>query len=477
MGWKEVLDGSQRWAIEQADCLDLLKLLPENSVDSIVCDPPAGLAFMGSKRWDSFGKNPRDAFTAFITEVFTEALRVLKPGGHALVWTLPKTSHWTTWGVESAGFEIRDQLLHIFGSGMPKTRDMSEHIDSMNGDVRPVLGTRPDAAKLNKTVQEAPGGWETGPRRPELTGPGSETSAAWEGWSTALKPSVEMWSLARKRLRGTVASNVMEWGTGALNIGACRGETDSTPETASRDGEESAERRYAERGGTNFAMAPGPRGGDPDGRWPSHLLISHDPECEEGACVVGCPVWIMDQQSGHSKTNPFRPNTKGVLNTGATYGSGTRKKDWRGPGDAGGASRYFTVFRYTKKAARSEKDRGCEGLYWKIDKAQRSGISAVTHEEWAQLDPKQRTQGNVHNTVKSIDLMSWLARLVTPANGVCLDIFGGSFTTGLACMKEGFRFIGVEREPEYVLIGAARMKAWEEEFCGKKKEKGQLALL
>lgn len=480
MGWNDVLDGSSRWSVEHSDCLDFLRSLPDNCIDSIVCDPPAGIAFMGARRWDSFNGDgsPRDKFTAYITEIFSEAIRVIKPGGHALVWALPKTSHWTTWGIESAGFEIKDQLFHVFGTGMPKTRDISEYIDDMNGDERPAIGKRHDASKLNKSIQIAPGGWETGKRREDRTAPGSKMSAPWEGWSTALKPSVESWILARKPLRGTVAQNVVEWGTGAINIGACRGETDSTPETASREGEKSADRRYADKGGTNFAMAPGPRGGDPDGRWPSHLLLSHSPDCKDGSCADGCPVWIMDQQSGTSKSSSYRPNTTKILNTGSTYGSGTRKKDWKGVGDSGGASRYFTVFKYAKKAAVKEKNRGCEGLFWQIDKEKRSGITAISREAWQKLEPAERTQGNVHNTVKSIELMSWLTRLVTPVNGVCLDLFGGSFTTGIACMKEGFRFLGVEREAEYVMIGQARMHAWEKDFVEpQERNNEQLSLL
>lgn len=505
MSWEDVLSGKALWALVRGDSLEFLRQLPDNSVDSICCDPPAGIGFMqGRIAWDVPGvcnygmyggdafsvptprigahkgnvkehRKARDLFVRFITDIFTEAIRVVKPGGYGLVWNLPKTSHWTTWGIEDAGWEIRDQLFHIFGSGFNKTRKVGEQIDKLKGAERQVVGVRRDAAKLNKSVQTAPGGWETARRRPELTAPATPEAEQYEDWSTGLRPAVECWALARKPFRGTVASNVLKWGTGALNIGACRGETDYDPEKGDREGEASADRRYTEEGGTNFSMKPGPRGGDPDGRWPTHLLLSHDEECDEDTCVPWCPTVLIDRMSGYSKSKGFRPNSKGVLNTGSTYGSGVRKKDWHGPSDSGGASRYFPTFRYVKKAACSEKNFGCEDLYWRLDKKSPSGLVQVTKEEWEQLKKNERAFANAHSTVKSIELMSWLARLITPPGGLCLDLFAGSATTGLGCLKEGFRFLGVEREAEYVTIAEARMKAWAAEKPAE--EPKQLTLL
>jgi len=346
--------------LHHGDCLDVLRTLPDASVDSVVTDPPAGIAFMG-KAWDE-DKGGRRQWIAWLAEVMAEALRVLKPGGHALVWALPRTSHWTATALEDAGFEVRDCLVHVFGSGFPKSHNLAKQ---------------------------------------------------WEGWGTALKPASEHWWLVRKPLVGTVAANVERYGTGALNIDASR--------VIAAKGAEPL--RWAHGRGLGFrgAVDNGPcEALTSEGRWPPNLLLSHTEDCAEGACADGCAVAEMDGQSGTTRGTRHRPGN------GMGFHGNDGESVVRGHTDIGGASRFFPVFRYQAKPSQSEK-----------------GAT------------------NVHPTVKSIGLMDWLIRLVTPLGGVVLDPFLGSGTTGVAAATGGFGFIGIEREAEYLAIARARIEAAE----------------
>jgi len=350
--------------LRHGDCLAVLRTLPDASVDSVVTDPPAGIAFMG-KAWDE-DKGGRRQWIAWMAEVMAEALRVLKPGGHALVWALPRTSHWTATALEDAGFDVRDCIVHCFGSGFPKSHNLD---------------------------------------------------GAWTGWGTALKPASEHWWLVRKPLVGTVAANVERYGTGALNIDASR--------VVAAKGDEPL--RWAQGRGMGFhgSVDNGPcEALTSEGRWPPNLLLSHTEDCTEGACADDCAVAEMDGQSGVTKS-VRSAGRNGTNAPGSSYQLADRKEDLpRGHNDSGGASRFFPVFRYQAKPSRSEK-----------------GAT------------------NVHPTVKSIGLMDWLIRLVTPPGGVVLDPFLGSGTTGVAAAKGGFGFIGIEREDEYLVIARARIEA------------------
>ena len=344
--------------LHHGDCLDVLRTLPDASVDSVVTDPPAGIAFMG-KAWDE-DKGGRRQWIAWMAEVMAECLRVLKPGGHALVWALPRTSHWTATALEDAGFEVRDCLVHVFGSGFPKSHNLAKQ---------------------------------------------------WQGWGTALKPASEHWWLVRKPLVGTVAANVERYGTGALNIDASRVGTVAWKHPGSPAVGTSA---YGDYAGSEARTHEG-------GRWPPNLLLSHTEDCVEGACADGCAVAEMDGQSGTTRSRVGKP--RGSATSGDGWGMTATGAEYA---DSGGASRFFPVFRYQAKPSQSEK-----------------GAT------------------NVHPTVKSIGLMDWLIRLVTPLGGVVLDPFLGSGTTGVAAAKGGFGFIGIEREAEYLAIARARIEAAE----------------
>ena len=213
----QVLSGQRVSFIAQGDCRLRLKELPDNSIDCVVTDPPAGIAFMG-KAWDRMrreGMTELQAFQEFIFEVFTEVHRVLKPGGHAVVWALPRTAHHTTMGVERAGFEIRDVVHHLFGTGFPKSMDVSKAIDKAAGAERPVVGTskRHTSKSFGGAGDVAYGAYQGG--TPPITAPATEEVTTWSGWGTALKPAAENWILARKPLIGTVVQKRL----GARNRG------------------------------------------------------------------------------------------------------------------------------------------------------------------------------------------------------------------------------------------------------------------
>lgn len=389
------------------DCLEVLKGIPDDSVDSIVTDPPYGLSFMG-KKWD---------YDVPDQAVWEECLRVLKPGGHLLAFAGTRTQHRMAVRIEDAGFEIRDMIAWVYGSGFPKSMDVSKAIDKMDAaharrarqlrftewvrstgltsaeinritgtDMgshyttaasQPCVATREHIEKLRphfgvevpewveqlvdertvesenfkrREVLRVVTGMDTTIQRPgiplqdssakreyPITAPATDAARQWQGWGTALKPALEPITVARKPFKGTVAANVLEWGTGAINIDGCRVE-----------------------GGESDGITT-------SGRWPANLI--HDGSDE--------PTELL-----------------------------------------GAASRFF----YCAKA--SKKDRG---------------------------------EGNTHPTVKPTDLMAYLCRLVTPPGGVVLDPFMGSGSTGKAAVREGFLFIGIEMDAEYLAIAEARI--------------------
>jgi len=448
--------------IHHGDCLEVLRTIASDSIDAIVTDPPYGLSFMG-KRWD---------YDVPSVDVWAECLRVLKPGGHLLAFAGTRTQHRMAVRIEDAGFEIRDMIAWVYGSGFPKSLDVSKAIDKAAGRIghatesikdilrrahqdsgrtlaqlnevcgfeasgylrdsstwanvlppqykwpalRDALGLSQDLDSLFAEAEREVVGFQKRGNAVntdfmsggnDITAPATDAARQWQGWGTALKPSIEPITVARKPLIGTVAANVLAHGTGGLNVDGCRvGEGEARPLRV-LDAKPTVNNTDAGRMG-NVSLAGGSKasGETSQGRWPANLI--HD---------------------GSEEVTSLFPSVKGVIGAKREGGDSTifneggkrqaiKQKIVGGIKDDGSAARFF----YCAKA--SQRDRG---------------------------------QGNAHPTVKPTDLMRYLCRLVTPPNGIVLDPFMGSGSTGKAARMEGFRFIGIEREASYIEIARSRI--------------------
>lgn len=409
------------WTLTNVDCLEGLRKLEDNSIDALVTDPPAGISFMG-RDWDG-DKGGRDQWIQWLRAVMTECHRVLKPGGHGLVWALPRTSHWTAMALELAGFEIRDRVSHLFLSGFPKSFDLSKAVDTKLGAEREVIGSKLDLPGYHLQAGDGEGNTALGSgisshtseqrlRASQITAPATDQAEAMQGVGTALKPALEDWWLVRKPCEGSIVANVLKWGTGGINIDACRIPTnDDTrrPRSGVHDGAT----------GETFQIRP--RTADekpqPDGRWPAHLAA----------------------------------------------GPGIEINDLELP------AMYF----YCPKPSKAETEAGLDDL----PIATPGELTGGRAEGSAGLDNPRagagRTSGrrNIHPTKKPIALMRWLVRLIAPperrtiagevaeAVPVVLDPFTGSGTTGMAALVEGCKFVGFEREAAYHAIASERMRS------------------
>ena len=383
-----------RWAmLINNDCLTALKELPDNSIHSLVTDPPYGWKFMG-KKWD---------YDIPLVEVWQECLRVLKPGGHALVCCGTRTQHRMAVNLEDAGFEIRDLIAWVYGSGFPKSLNVAVAIDKKLG--HPDRGHR--IAKANRYHPDGtlePNGELLPPYKAR-----SEEAEQYEGWGTALKPSMELWTLCRKPLIGTVAQNVLEYGTGGINIDGCRVDYQSD---------------YDKSQAT------------PQGKCTSNIAKGGRPDLDnEGRYDFERP-----EQKGRFPANLIHDGSDEVVDVFPN-----------------GSSRFF----YCAKASKSERNMGCEGLEYKTPSEcceDRQPDSAGLNNPRAGAG---RTSGskNHHPTVKPISLMRYLCKLITPPLGMVLDPYMGSGSTGIACKLEGFDFTGIEIDPEYIKIAEARINS------------------
>jgi site-specific DNA-methyltransferase (adenine-specific) len=445
------------------DCLEVLKTIPDNSIDAVITDPPYGIGFM-NKEWDNPEKlrqqQERDLErskirnengTAPVTASFSpfpgqgykgrkeglwfqqwcqlwaeECLRILKPGGHILSFSAPRTYHRMASAFEDAGFEIRDQLMWVFGSGFPKSHNIGKAIDKIEGNEREIVGRKiqrvdgttrnlqPNGGFMKENVKTKPSDGYI-----DIEKPGSENSEKWEGWGTALKPAHEPIVMARKPLsEKSIAENVLKHGTGGINIDGSRIEM--------KQGDKMDIRRYNEYHDTfsSYEEGESPKGKEyivnephEGGRFPANIIFDE----EAGQ--------LLDEQSGE-RGNGWKKNYGKEDYNGLQYSSSTQQCIFGGGyngkntySDKGGASRFF----YCPKAAK--KDRG-------------EGIELI----------------NNHPTVKPTDLMRYLINLITPPNGTILDPFMGSGSTGKAAVRCGLNFIGIEKEQEYMDIASARIE-------------------
>lgn len=440
------------------DCLEILRELPASSVDAVCTDPPYGLEFMG-KDWDSFGvgKRPQigkpdgskfrqnmgtpsytDAgnptcrncggdkyrngprkcacanpdfgnpqaesmrgFQRWCEEWARECLRVLKPGGHLLAFGGTRTWHRLAVAVEDAGFEVRDSIAWLYGSGFPKSLDVSKAIDKAAGATREVIGVKP--SNRPNVVGRGPGGSMGGGNYTERleTAPATDAARQWQGWGTALKPAFEPIVVARKPLAGTVAGNVLAHGTGALNIDASR-----TGSGGQLKWEKPRDMGY--HGGTDSGPVAATE--NSQGRWPANVVLDGDQADE------------LDRQSGTLKSG--RLDRSRIQASNGIYGAAPTERTGTYEPSEGGASRFFPTFRYEEKAPASERP---------------------------------RVGGVAHPTVKPLDLMRWLVRLVTPPGGTVLEPFAGSGTTLQAAALENRHAIGIEREADYLPLIVQRL--------------------
>ena len=411
------------------DCIAAMKAMPDNSVDSIVTDPPYELGFMG-KSWDASG-------IAFNVDVWREALRVLKPGGHLIAFSGSRTYHRMAVAIEDAGFEIRDQIMWVYGSGFPKSHNISKGIDKAAG----LLENEAGDFRINKDGTAGYAPKNAGSYIPPK--PQSAAAQQWDGWGTALKPAHEPMVLARKPLEGTVANNVMTYGTGGLNIDGTRvgSEGGTKLEVTEKDaGLYSPGTGLLKRGYGEVVEGLG--------RFPANFI--HDGSDE----VVAL---FPDTKSGAIK--PYVRN-KEYVNVDFLQGTNEVEKSFD-YGDSGSAARFF----YCAKASKRDRNEGLDGFEVKEIRGGGGRVADGYDESTKDLKEAARKYGavksakaNTHPTVKPTSLMQYLVKLVTPPNGTVLDPFMGSGSTGKACAYEGFDFVGIDQSAEYVEIARARIE-------------------
>lgn len=411
------------------NCLERMRELPDNSVDSIVTDPPYGLSFMG-KKWD---------YDVPSTEIWAECLRVLKPGGHLLAFAGTRTQHRMAVRIEDAGFEIRDMIAWVYGSGFPKSLDVSKAIDKAAGAEREFVPVGNAVKRMIPGAdQNETGSWIKDNGReyqPGTSTPATEAAQQWQGWGTALKPALEPITVARKPLIGTVAENVLTHGTGAINVDGCRVEGGARPLVTS-------DRRLENNTYGEGLSGSKSEGKTSLGRWPANLI--HD---------------------GSQMVLDLFPEAKGAVSNGSKgvtglVGSNTfaihPREQKPGRGDTGSAARFF----YCAKTSKRDRDEGLTNDPQTFVQFQTgNGASGKPSSLSEGRDTQYR---NNHPTVKPTDLMRYLCRLVTQPGGTVLDPFMGSGSTGKAAIREGFGFIGVELDNNYFEIAKKRIEgAWE----------------
>jgi len=427
--------------------IDHLKTLEDNSIDSLVTDPPYLINFMG-KDWDKENSPAGDE------DFWKEVLRVMKPGAHGVVFGHSRQHHRVMTALEDAGFEIRDCLMWLYAVGFPKSHNIGKAIEKLSGEVK-VIGKKKGAGTTGSSYisnKEEYAGGDKGVFKKEYDE--IEITNNWEGWGTALKPAYEPIILVRKPLEKklTVAKNVLKWGTGGINIDASRIGTDKVMTNGK---------------GNKFVdnLPHGQRTGEAvkgvfienEGRFPANVLLSHHPECKQvGERTETYSINKLEEWSGFGeKERPAYVSEKQKTNVPVyecVDGCAVKTLDEQQKE----ASRFF----YCAKVSKKERNAGCENLEEKLWK--HPGLSGSVAEDGVSNKNGQGTvrgkSKNDHPTVKPIALMSYLVKLITPPGGVVLDPFMGSGSTGCACVQEGFDFVGMEMDADYVEISKARIE-------------------
>lgn len=410
--------------IIQGDCLEKLKELADNSVDAVVTDPPYGLSFMG-KKWD---------YDVPSQEIWQECLRVLKPGGYLLAFAGTRTQHRMAVRIEDAGFEIRDMIAWVYGSGFPKSLNIGKAVDSFQKHGK----SSPKALRQTRMGDDYKPTGQKDYKKGRMFSSEIEhdehehiVNNEWEGWGTALKPALEPITVARKPLsEKNVAENVLKWGTGGINIDGSRVETSDTYKA---NGMNSLGVMHDD----NWQPKNIIQEMNPQGRFPANLI--HD-----GSKEV---VDLFPNSKSTQGKNVARKDTENVAMSGKNY---ARFNEVEGYNDSGSAARFF----YCAKASKAERNKGLNSF--EEQKVNDGRITPIDN-------PFQRGETdrrNTHPTVKPIALMEYLVNLVSRENAVVLDPFAGSGSTLIACKKLGRQYIGIELDPEYCKIAEARLNAY-----------------
>jgi DNA modification methylase len=390
------------------DNIQSLKKLPDNSVDSVVTDPPYGLSFM-NKQWD---------YDVPSVEFWREVYRVLKPGGHILSFGGTRTYHRMVVNIEDAGFEIRDQIMWLYATGFPKSLNIGKAVDKLEGNEREVVGDNPNHRTTAGLLEL---GFQDGKASSTIT----KGNSPYEGWGTGLKPANEPICLARKPIsEKTIAENVMKWGTGGINIDGCRVGSDDiktihNPRITGKMGQAHGEQKGYIEGENSIHQ----------GRWAANIIL----ECICDEVIKGekgdihtnpmCPCYILDKQSDK------------------------------------GSSRFF----YQAKVSKAERNMGLDEFEDKQTRMKNNDETDTNYQNEkvaAKYQAIKAVAKNNHPTIKPVSLMAYLCRLITPEGGIVLDPFLGSGSTGIAALLEGFRFCGMELDADYMKIAEARIESY-----------------
>jgi site-specific DNA-methyltransferase (adenine-specific) len=416
-------DLSKKIKLMLGDNIESLKKVPDNSVDSVVTDGPYGLSFM-NKKWD---------YDVPSVDFWREVYRVLKPGGHVLSFGGTRTYHRMVVNIEDAGFEIRDQIMWLYGSGFPKSHNIGKAVDKLQGNEREVVGKQTNLATGSTLTMKGKGSWQDGsPESIDIT----KGNSPWEGWGTALKPANEPICVARKPLsEKSVALNVLKWGTGGINVDGCRVGSEVRTTPVGSDDNRDDETLFGLNKTTHHERVE-----TTEGRFPANIILDE---------IAG---ELLDEQSGLVNQGHWpKGSTKGF----GDFGGGSSSYEGVGKKDKtkSGASRFF----YQAKVSKAERNMGLDNFEDKVIEGRDPG-----QDERAVAYKKRPTPTkNVHPTVKPVNLMAYLCRLVTPPNGIVLDPYMGSGATGIAARLEGFRFLGMELDEDYFKIAEARINNYE----------------
>jgi DNA modification methylase len=451
--------------------IEELKKFDDNYFDSIVTDPPYEIGFMG-KSWDASGiaNNP---------EMWAECLRVLKPGGYLLSFSATRTYHRMAVAIEDSGFEIRDMIEWVYGSGFPKSLNIGKAVDKLQGNEREVTGT----TKANGMKAITKSRVEQGYRK-NLTianfrdeRPTTKGTSEWEGWGTALKPAHEPICMARKPLaEKTVAENCLKYGTGGINIDESRVGTERVKQLTDVRGKcrNSTSKMVADHKEVETVR---PGGGHSQGRFPANLIHDNSEEVRECFPESSKGLRVELQQIGGT----WWSRSKHLM-----FGRGGVNASRYDTGQANVHARFFKSIIYQAKASKSERNKGCEGLEEKERESQNVYFKCKNCNNWIDKTPsqsrkhqrpnstcqceipneesvvKKSSNQNNHPTVKPVALMEYLIKMVTPTNGIVLDPFMGSGSTGVACVLNDFEFVGIDLDKDYCEIARARIEGVKE---------------